>query len=83
MKKYFEDGKYNAAFERCIDVMTRLMQKYGPGILRKMEIQKYLAGEGIQQIEVPGVESRIKRLNAYRNRMNRLVSGQETAATAC
>ena len=83
MKKYFEDGKYNAAFERCIDVMARLMQKYGPGILREIEIQKYLAGEGIQQIEVSGVDSRIKRLDAYRIHMNRLVSGQGTVAAAC
>ena len=83
MNKYFEDGKYNAAFERCIDVMARLMQKYGPGILQEMEIQKYLAREGIQQIEVPGVDSRIKRLDAYRKHMKRLVFGQGTAVVAC
>ena len=83
MKKYYENGKYNAAFERCIDVMARLMQKYGPELLRDMEIQKYLAGEGIQQIQVPSVDSRIKRLDAYRSHMNRIVSGQGTASVAC
>ena len=29
MQKYYEDAKYNAAFDRCVDVMTRLIEKYG------------------------------------------------------
>ena len=33
MKKYYEDAKYNAAFERCVDVMTRLIEKYGHQVL--------------------------------------------------
>lgn len=83
MKKHFEDGKHNAAFERCIDVMARLMQKYGPKLLRDMEIQKYLTGKGIEQIKVPGEESRIKRLDAYRSHMNKIISGQEKVAAVC
>lgn len=35
MKKYYDNPKYNAAFDRCIDVMTQLMQKYGPQLLEK------------------------------------------------
>ena len=27
MKKYYEEAKYNAAFDRCVDVMARLLQK--------------------------------------------------------
>ncbi len=34
-KKYYEDAKENVAFERCVDVMTSLIVKYGPSIQRK------------------------------------------------
>ena len=33
MGRSFNEPKYNAAFDRCIDVMSRLIQKYGPAIL--------------------------------------------------
>ena len=29
LSKIYDDPKYNAAFDRCIDVMTKLMLKYG------------------------------------------------------
>lgn len=35
LKKYYDDPQYNVAFERCVDVMTRLILKYGPAILEK------------------------------------------------
>lgn len=38
MKKYYEEAKYNAAFDRCVDVMTRMMQKYGHQVLEKQEM---------------------------------------------
>lgn len=31
--------KYNAAFSRCIDVMTRLLQKYGPPLIALWETE--------------------------------------------
>lgn len=34
-KKYYEDAKENVAFERCVDVITSLIVKYGPSIQRK------------------------------------------------
>lgn len=37
MKKYYEEAKYNAAFDRCVDVMTRMIQKYGHQVLEKQE----------------------------------------------
>ena len=37
MQKYYEDVKYNAAFERCVDVMARLIEKYGHQGLKKLE----------------------------------------------
>lgn len=37
MKKYYDNAKDNAAFDRCIDVMARLMQRYGPQVLKQQE----------------------------------------------
>lgn len=37
MKKYYNNAKDNAAFDRCIDVMARLMQRYGPQVLEQRE----------------------------------------------
>ena len=37
---YYDDPKDNIAFERCIEVMSRLMMKYGPALLEKMEREK-------------------------------------------
>ena len=33
MKKYYENANDNAAFIRCVDVLTQLMQKYGVQVL--------------------------------------------------
>lgn len=33
---YYDDPKDNLAFERCIEVMSRLMMKYGPALLERM-----------------------------------------------
>ena len=40
MKKYYDDSKDNAAFDRCIDVMTRLILKYGKQVLESQESDK-------------------------------------------
>lgn len=37
MKEYYEEGKYNASFDRCVDVMIQLLQKYGHQVLDKLE----------------------------------------------
>ena len=37
MRKYYEDAKYNAAFDRCIDVMARMIQRYGNQVLEQHE----------------------------------------------
>lgn len=45
MTKYYDDPKHNAAFERCIDVMTKLILKYGSQILERMEKESaHIAG---------------------------------------
>ena len=37
LKKYYKEPKDNAAFDRCINVMTNLIQKYGAEILDEIE----------------------------------------------
>ena len=38
---YYDDPKDNTAFERCIDVMSRLILKYGPDMLEEIEWEKW------------------------------------------
>lgn len=40
MTKYYDNPKYNAAFDRCIEVMVRLLKKYGPRVLEQQEETK-------------------------------------------
>ena len=37
MQKFYDDSKYNVAFYRCVDIMVRMMQKYGPQLLDQMQ----------------------------------------------
>ena len=37
---YYDDPKDNTAFECYIDVISRLMLKYGPDVLEKIEQEK-------------------------------------------
>jgi len=37
---YYKDPKDNIAFERCIEVMSRLIMKYGPGLLEQMDRER-------------------------------------------
>ena len=34
MDKYYDNAEYNAAFDRCIDVMAKIVLKYGDQILK-------------------------------------------------
>ncbi len=38
---YYDGPKDNTAFERCIDVMSRLILKYGLDMLEKIEREKW------------------------------------------
>ena len=41
-KKYYDDAKENAAFERGVDVVTALILKYGPAIKRKWILRDWI-----------------------------------------
>ncbi len=49
MKKYYEEAKYNAAFDRCVDVMSRLLLKYGSQALEKLKQDASQAAEHSQE----------------------------------
>ena len=58
MQKYYEDAKYNAAFERCVDVMTQLIEKYGHQVLEKLEQDTPQTAKGPEneaQVKPPGM----------------------------
>jgi len=40
--KYYEDAKENATFERCTDVITNMIIKYGPLLKRKWAVEEWL-----------------------------------------
>ena len=48
LKKYYEEAKYNAAFDRCVDVMSQMLQKYGHQVLDKLEQD---APQGVEHSE--------------------------------
>ena len=41
-KKYYEDAKENAAFERCADVITSLILKYGSALKQKWNLNEWI-----------------------------------------
>ena len=41
-KCLYEDAKENAAFERCTDVITNMIMKYGPVLKRKWAVDEWL-----------------------------------------
>ena len=41
-KKYYDHAKENVAFERCVDVVTALILKYGPAIKRKWILRDWI-----------------------------------------
>lgn len=46
MSKYYDDARYNAAFDRCVDVMTRLIQKYSHQVLEEEDVQTMTEHQG-------------------------------------
>ncbi|MCQ2501691.1 MAG: hypothetical protein MJ117_10160, partial [Lachnospiraceae bacterium] len=43
LTKIYEEAKYNAAFECCVNVLTMLIQKYGSQVLEKQEESSHAA----------------------------------------
>lgn len=45
MRRYYENATYNAAFERCIDIMTKMIQQYGGKVLEQQQNQTPIKNE--------------------------------------
>ena len=70
MKKYYEDAKYNAAFVRCVDVMSQMLQKYGHQVLDKLEQDAPQKVEHSKEVYVCSpyagdIENNVKNAKAY------------------
>ena len=50
LTEYYDDKKYNLAYERCIGVMAKLVQKYGVQVLEKEE-KKEKESEVLSEME--------------------------------
>ena len=49
-KKYYEDAKENAAFERCADVITSLILKYGPALKQKRNLNEWIRNNQVENL---------------------------------
>ena len=45
MDKYYKNAEYNAAFDRCIDVMSKMILKYGNKVLENKTLGELLEEE--------------------------------------
>ena len=53
MKKYYEEAKYNAAFDRCVDVMSQMLQNLMSIFLEHLVLDKLEqdAPQGVEHSE--------------------------------
>ena len=56
MQKYYEDSKSNAAFVRCVDIMTKLIQKYGTQVLEEID------GKSFPTVETVGTNQKARHI---------------------
>lgn len=74
MKKYYNNTKYDTAFDRWTGIVSELMMKYGPHVLARQRLQKSV-DEGKVDIlpeEKPLSREYVLRLLEYYIRMNNL-----------
>ena len=74
MKKYYDDPKQDAAFNRWVDVTARLMLKYGPKVLRKLEVRKIKEEKNIDIQDPPDAKIVYGRMAAYLEKYEKLKS---------
>ncbi len=72
MKKYYNYPIYDAAFDRCANILATLMVKYGPKVLLKQAAEKIL-GKGRMDFNAPGnPRAQKERLTAYQQRYSEI-----------
>ena len=57
MKTPYNDPNYNAAFDRCIDIMAKLMLKYGPDIIQELD-KPQSSNNKVENMNKSGIEKR-------------------------
>ena len=67
MKKYYEEKKYNLAFERCVSIMSRLIQKNGRDILTGIAIENILKMTTKTEQTKPDPKVTARRYKSYLN----------------
>ena len=70
MEKYYDNREDNAAFEKCIEVMSRLIMKYGPDLLAKMKRDMLKELFVMELEEIVDRKKMGARYNVYRHLMD-------------
>ena len=65
MRKYYEEKKYNLAFERCVSIMSRLIQKNGRDVLTGIAFENLLKITKKTVQEKPDSEVVTRRYRSY------------------
>ena len=69
MKKYYNDTKYDTAFDRWTGIVSELRMKYGPHVLARQKLQKCVDKGTADILPEEKPLSRIKRLLTYHKRI--------------
>ena len=69
MKKYYNDTKYDTAFDRWTGIVSELMMKYGPHVLARQRLQKNVNEGKVDILPEEKPLSRVKRLLTYHRRI--------------
>ena len=72
MKKYFNNPSYDAAFERCINLMTDMMVKYGPKVLQAHRQQLLDTVRYPEWSPVQDQDLLFRRMESYQTRFEHL-----------
>lgn len=79
MNKRYDNPRYDAAYNRCINILSQLMMKYGPHVLLKQSIEK-ITGKGtatFQQQEQPN--TRATRFFTYQKLLSKVIKPDKEA----
>lgn len=69
MKKYYNNTKYDTAFDRWTGIVSELMMKYGPHVLSRQRLQKSVDKGKVDILPEEKPLSRVKRLLTYHRRI--------------
>lgn len=79
MKRYYNNPQYDAAFDRWLSTVSRLMIKYGPRVLLKQKCEKTLGLKKGEVIVHSSADSAVRerRFSGYRKRLKESFSSKD------